>query len=280
MLLVGCPVLLDLLATTTTTTVTPATTTTTTTTTTIPTYTFAYNGNGNTGGSVPKTPEQHTTGDSVIVLDNNLNLAKAGYLYFTGWNTQTDGSGSTMTIGSYFTIGTANVTLYAQYGNIPPIGAVGPAGGNVFYDKGFYSNGWRYLEAAPYSTEAMKAWWIGRGETLGATGAAIGTGKANTDTIVAATGSSGSAAQYCADLVYGGFDDWFLPSIDELALIYHNLKLNYKGNYSNYYYWSSTEMDQYDAYIYNFYSGSVHESNKVNGDDPSDRISVRAVRAY
>ena len=29
------------------------------------------------------------------------------------------------------------------------IGDIGPAGGYIFYDKGYYSDGWRYLEAAP-----------------------------------------------------------------------------------------------------------------------------------
>jgi hypothetical protein len=32
---------------------------------------------------------------------------------------------------------------------------IGPAGGYIFYDKGSYSDGWRYLEAAPVSTEWM-----------------------------------------------------------------------------------------------------------------------------
>ena len=29
------------------------------------------------------------------------------------------------------------------------VGDIGPAGGYIFYDKGKYSDGWRYLEAAP-----------------------------------------------------------------------------------------------------------------------------------
>ena len=29
------------------------------------------------------------------------------------------------------------------------IGDIGPAGGYIFYDRGYYENGWRYLEAAP-----------------------------------------------------------------------------------------------------------------------------------
>ncbi|MBU4502161.1 MAG: PEGA domain-containing protein [Nanoarchaeota archaeon] len=39
---------------------------------------------------------------------------------------------------------------------VPPpltIGRTGPAGGYIFYDKGNYSDGWQYLEAAPASTE-------------------------------------------------------------------------------------------------------------------------------
>jgi len=179
-------------------------------------------------------------------------------------------------------MGSENLTLYAQYGNIPPIGAVGPAGGNVFYDKGFYSDDWRYLEAGPKATEGTKAWWSGSPTTVGATGTAIGTGKANTDAIVSTSGSDGSAAKYCTDLVYGGYDDWFLPSIDELELIYDNLKKEYKGNYTNYYYWSSTEFSIYDANTYYFYGSSLNigASNKANGAADSDRINVRPVRAF
>ena len=33
---------------------------------------------------------------------------------------------------------------------------IGPAGGYISYDKGSYSDGWRYLEAAPVSTEWEK----------------------------------------------------------------------------------------------------------------------------
>jgi hypothetical protein len=40
-----------------------------------------------------------------------------------------------------------------------PIGGTGPAGGHIFYDKGSYSNGWRYLEAAPVSTEWTDKEW-------------------------------------------------------------------------------------------------------------------------
>jgi len=38
------------------------------------------------------------------------------------------------------------------------IGDTGPAGGLIFYDKGNITGGWRYLEAAPASTEVKVIW--------------------------------------------------------------------------------------------------------------------------
>jgi hypothetical protein len=61
---------------------------------------------------------------------------------------------------------------------------IGPAGGYIFYDKGYYSDGWRYLEAAPASTEWTNIKWSNSLTFIGGTLSDIGTGKANTGTIV------------------------------------------------------------------------------------------------
>ncbi len=82
--------------------------------TTIPTYTVTYNGNGNTGGSVPIDSTNYQQGQTVTVLDNTGSLVKTGYS-FSGWNTQADGSGTTYTQAQTFTMGAANVTLYAKW---------------------------------------------------------------------------------------------------------------------------------------------------------------------
>ncbi|MHA1232832.1 MAG: hypothetical protein ACTSPQ_19565, partial [Candidatus Helarchaeota archaeon] len=60
----------------------------------------------------------------------------------------------------------------------------GPAGGYIFYDKGSYSDGWRYLEAAPASTEWTGKEWGSYGTFIGGTETGIGTGQSNTNTIV------------------------------------------------------------------------------------------------
>jgi uncharacterized repeat protein (TIGR02543 family) len=56
-------------------------------------YTVNYNGNGNTGGSEP-TLSTHDYDSTVTVTNNTGNLIKNEYV-FMGWNTQSDGNGTT-----------------------------------------------------------------------------------------------------------------------------------------------------------------------------------------
>ncbi|MDR3302237.1 MAG: hypothetical protein LBT01_06880, partial [Spirochaetaceae bacterium] len=79
------------------------------------------------------------------------------------------------------------------------IGDRGPAGGWIFYDKGVFSNGWRYLESAPAETE-FQADWGAAGKDVSGTGTAVGTGKRNTQIIVAFCRNIGEldrAAELC-----------------------------------------------------------------------------------
>ena len=78
------------------------------------TYTVTYNGNGSTGGSVPVDSATYQQGQTVTVIGNTGSLVKTGDS-FSGWNTAAGGSGTAFTAGQTFTMGTANVTLYAQW---------------------------------------------------------------------------------------------------------------------------------------------------------------------
>ena len=106
------------------------------------------------------------------------------------------------------------------------LGDTGPAGGIVFYGKGSYSDGWRYLETAPASTEWRKKEWGGYKIKMGGTETDIGSGQSNTTRIVKWLNNhseAGKAAQLCDALVVENngvtYSDWFLPSKDELYLI-------------------------------------------------------------
>lgn len=79
----------------------------------LPTYTVTYNGGtGFTGGSPPTDSNNYLTGATATVLGNSGSLSKTGNS-FAGWNTQANGSGTSYAAGSTFSMGSANVTLYA-----------------------------------------------------------------------------------------------------------------------------------------------------------------------
>jgi len=170
------------------------------------------------------------------------------------------------------------------------IGDAGPAGGLVFYDKGFYSDGWRYLEAAPSDIGSFAfGYYRPDKENSNRIGTFldVGSGKYNTERLVkqmdmdgkAYSDNSGEgvkeyAARKCLDYSNGGCDDWFLPSRDELNLMYENLHKNGLGSFAYYYYWSSSESNAYDAWEQSFDYGN----QDLNGRSFGSR--VRPVRAF
>jgi hypothetical protein len=158
--------------------------------------------------------------------------------------------------------------------NAYKVGDRGPGGGFIFYDKGNSAGGWRYLEAAPDDQGAF-AW--GYIIEVGATSTAIGTGKTNTEAILSAFGGSGYAAAVCDSLVIGGYDDWFLPSKDELQTMIDSLALKGLGNFSpSGSYWSSSEFSLGGAWAVTFGSG-VSDSNGIVSSFASN---VRAIRQF
>ncbi|MCU7853411.1 MAG: InlB B-repeat-containing protein [Candidatus Thiodiazotropha sp. (ex Monitilora ramsayi)] len=109
-----------------------------------PTYSVTYDGNGNTGGSVPVDSSNYAQGQTVTVLDNTGNLVNLSHS-FVGWNTQADGSGTGYTQSQTFSVGTADVTLYAQWTLNPTFSVSydgnGNTGGSVPIDSTNYETG-------------------------------------------------------------------------------------------------------------------------------------------
>ncbi len=91
------------------------------------------------------------------------------------------------------------------------------------------------------------------------------------------------AANYVNGLSSGSFTDWYLPSIDELSLLWHN---RYTVNKALHgvggttllstvdYYWSSTEQAAGSAFDFQFNDGQVNSLSKSNSHN------LRAIRAF
>ena len=116
-------------------------------------------------------------------------------------------------------------------------------------------------------------------EISGADGTAIGTGYQNTLDIVAGCSESSAASEA---LIYEseGFDDWYLPSRDELVEMYNTIGYggpegNIGGFESELVYWSSSEYDNYIAWFVYFGNGYAG-----NGTGKPNSLRVRAVRAF
>ena len=157
------------------------------------------------------------------------------------------------------------------------VGDTGPAGGLVFFVNPNYSDdGWHYLEAAPVATEWATKSWGSSGVLVGGTSLSTGSGYENTTLIVSALGTTttGKAAQLCDTLVEGSHDDWFLPSQDELDLMYDNLHINGLGDFAAIGYWSSSEYSADNAWRQSFSSGLM--SNNVK----TSTYRVRAIRRF
>ncbi len=203
---------------------------------------------------------------------------------------------------------------------------VGPAGGYIFYDcdadntesdpdgpDNLISSdcGWRFLESAKEDFKrCMFGYYVPKGtsEIVG-TETAIGTGKSNTEKLVAfmdingkaysdssGTSTAEYAAKKCLDYSYGGYEDWFLPSLEELTQMQNNLNKNWLGSFDQYrdnrdnyyYYWSSSENNSSEAYTkafsresdgYSFFHDR-HRSVEIETSSVTRYYQVRAVRAF
>ena len=156
-------------------------------------------------------------------------------------------------------------------------------GGIVFY---LDSNNLGGLIAAP-TDQSYAAEWGCQGTKISAGGTVIGLGNQNTIDIEAGCTTVGIAADICANLTLGGYNDWFLPSKDELNEMWKNLAdsdgdgtntgpsdPNNLGNFANLVYWSSSETDNDEAW------GQIFDLGTQDYGDKVTTVYVRAVRSF
>lgn len=176
-------------------------------------------------------------------------------------------------------------TIQKKYGEatlVYQIGDIGPAGGFIFYDKGNASDGWRYLEAAPASTDSTFTGFSCNRAYSTITDADFGAGFNNTKLVLVALAKNGitgnTAYKICDTLTVNGYNDWYCPSLNELKMMYQNLFLKGIGDFQRSLYWSSTFFTEGNQ------EGLVYAVNFPNGKSGSTSVGegrrVRACRRF
>ena len=150
-------------------------------------------------------------------------------------------------------------------------------------DKGYIEGEVHGIIAAPNDQSNFQLWGsvLMLKSNTGALDVSIGAGKVNTNKIMIYESANNFvfAARLCDDLVLSGYSDWFLPSLNELEKLYINRELIGGFETVNYtdksVYWSSTEVNFWDAFSMNFGNGNlgIHHKNDFH-------FSVRAIRYF
>jgi uncharacterized repeat protein (TIGR02543 family) len=86
------------------------------------TFTVTYDANGASSGTTPSDSNSYAQGAAVTTLANTGSLVKGNYV-FMGWNTAADASGMTYSKGQTFSMGGANLILYARWSKWVAVGS-------------------------------------------------------------------------------------------------------------------------------------------------------------
>ncbi|MCC6837427.1 MAG: DUF1566 domain-containing protein [Bacteroidia bacterium] len=157
----------------------------------------------------------------------------------TSWMNMSGGpTASVLTVGQEF-----------QGGTIGYLFQPGDSGYDPFIPHGL-------ICASDYSLG--KEWGCLGIEVPGADEISVGTGAQNTIDICNQSCSNyiGVAARYCNDLVYGSYNDWFLPSREELYKVSLSIPLSISSPY-----WTSTEYSDTEAWSIDS-NGVLHHNGK------------------
>ncbi len=191
-----------------------------------------------------------------------------------------NGASWTNMIGGTAT-GTINLSIGQNY-----------QGGKVAYilvngDPGYDPNMQHGLIAA-LSDQSESIVWDNRNsvnwQNTGATEISIGTGFSNTNTIIARIGGtpSGYAAGIARAHNGGGYNDWYLPSKDELNKLYlNNTAIGLGGFGFNNAYWSSSEpLNERLLAWYQIFEPTGSNAGRQNAWLKDTGYRVRAIRSF
>ena len=135
----------------------------------------------------------------------------------------------------------------------------------------FYIDGTGQGLVAPQTDQSTSVKWGCYATSIpGATSTT--NGQANTTAILAGCATRPIAASICDDLVHNGYNDWYLPAIDQLSYLRQQMVL--VGGFTASYYWSSSQNNDIFAWIQSF-SSLIQNYGAKN-----DNHYLRCVRSF
>ncbi len=145
-------------------------------------------------------------------------------------------------------------------------------GGKIFYIDESGEHGLIASLEDQYRGEIF--WQDGIERSTGAINMSIGYGNSNTEKIIVKNIKEKYPAKICYDLKLNGYEDWYLPSLYELEELYKQRFII--GEFLNYNYWSSSEIDKEQFWVKGFATGI----NKPRNKNEIQLSAVRAIRSF
>jgi hypothetical protein len=177
------------------------------------------------------------SGSGIGTFTKNINGLTSGTTYYVR-------AFATNSTGTYYGNELSFTTLIVS----PSIGTTGPGGGKIFYDKGYVSNGWQYLEVMTSMATGNTPWSPNPLQIVNTPASLVGEGDINMTNTTNIYGSGSYAASACSNSTMGSVSDWYLPNVNEWLVMRQNIGplLSFTGNF---YYWSSEEIDANNAIL-------------------------------
>lgn len=185
----------------------------------------------------------------------NLEMGTTYYVRSVAWTMYGEVYGN---IISFTTSSTPTLVLGQKY-----------AGGNIFYLDGTGQHG---LTATINDYIVPNPWGcFGTLIGTGAQNSGVGYGLSNTQAIINGCNEEYFAASSCSNLYISYYNDWYLPTVEELRLVFQNLIDQNVPGFITDEYWTSTEYDASKAYFLDNSTGQ----KKGNKDIWKNFIGIR-----
>jgi hypothetical protein len=162
-----------------------------------------------------------------------------------------------------------------------------------FYENGVIFHLWKDAQGVEHGLivdiqdiSNAQSWSNVFANSVGSESKSVWNGLNNSLAIISQSGHENSAAKLCLDSTNQGANDWYLPSIQELNLLWNQYytisrvlseiqgaSLLHEG-----YYWSSTETDAYSAWNFDFSYGAANYNDSSSAKN--NLYHVRAIRSF